>query len=136
SKMPLSTSTKKNFIRVGNVLSLLLLFVANAVSLNWHPSLIDIYYKHLTYLSPSLIFVGIFVLVLYVLLFGFVFYVQFSNAFIIQRVVTSTVGCLLIVSNLLICGWLFSLTSEEFYLSELFMFLALLVTLRFHHNIV
>jgi hypothetical protein len=114
-----SSSTQLKVLRALNFLTLLSSFSSNVYSTVFsHPNVGEISNKHPTYFTPSLIFVGIFWFILYILQFGFAFYAQFSNIYIVQDVVENGVGWWFSLSNLFICGWLFFWVSYRFYKVE------------------
>src|SRR5947207_7407575 len=104
----LSPSTKLKILRIFNILTILLVFFSNAYfAIFSRPSSGDISDKHSTYFTPSLAFVGIFWVILYVLQFGFAFYAQFNNSRVVQETVENDVNWLFSLSNLFMCGWLY-----------------------------
>ncbi|CAG8495908.1 2451_t:CDS:2 [Gigaspora margarita] len=51
-----AVSSKLRLLRAANVVSFLFVFLANVIALTYDPSSTDIHKKHMTYFSPSLIF--------------------------------------------------------------------------------
>ncbi|CAG8568301.1 10785_t:CDS:2 [Cetraspora pellucida] len=129
-------SSKLKLLRVANLLSFLFVFIANVIALTRDPSSADIHKKHMTYFSPSLIFVGIFWILLSALFFIFVVWVQFSDYSNMKRLVTQGIGGLFVLSNILEIGWLVFWMLEQFVISEVFIILNLLVISKIHHNLV
>ncbi|GBB99697.1 hypothetical protein RclHR1_00360046 [Rhizophagus clarus] len=129
-----SPSKKLNVLRVFNVLTILLTFFSTSYSIVFpRPNIGEISNNNPTYFTPSLIFVGIFWFILYILQFGFAFYAQFSNIHIVQDVVEKGVGWWFSLSNLLTCGWLFFWMRESFKISEIFVLLILISTSIAHN---
>src|SRR5581483_7980695 len=105
---PLATRTpskKLKIIRALNIITIILVFSAHSYAA--YSIAIDSSYEPHTYLTPSLIFLGILLSVLYILQFGYAFYGQFYNKTrIVQNIVEKVIGYLFVLSNLFMLGWL------------------------------
>ncbi|RIA92316.1 hypothetical protein C1645_765535 [Glomus cerebriforme] len=130
-------TNKLNLYRIFNVFTVLTFFFSNAYSIVFaRPSIVDISDKYPTYFTPSLIFIGIFWFILYILQFGFVFYAQLNDLHIVQEVVEGVVGWWFSIINLFMCGWLFFWLRENFVLSEIFILLTLISTSIAQHKLI
>src|ERR1043165_6100910 len=108
-------STSLKTLRVFNILSFIASFTASIYAF---PRAEEINHKHNIF-SPSLVLIAILWPIIYLLRFGFVFYVQFSEIAIVQDIVTESIGLLFTLSNLFMLGWLWFWVSmhlfKEFY---------------------
>src|SRR5256885_15129410 len=99
-------STSLKTLRVVNILSFIASFTASIYTFSRAE---EINNEYNNIFSPSLVLIAILWPIIYLLRFGFVFYLQFSEIATIQEVVTESIGWLFILSNLFMLGWLWFL---------------------------
>lgn len=109
-------STSLKTLRIVNILSFIASFVGSTYVYILDPRAREIFHEYNNIFSPSLVLLAILWPIIYLLRFGFVFYIQFSKVSIIQEVVTESIGWLFTLANLFMLGWLWFLV--RIYLKE------------------
>ncbi|EXX71418.1 hypothetical protein RirG_078630 [Rhizophagus irregularis DAOM 197198w] len=128
-------STSLKTLRIVNILSFIASFVGSTYVYILDPRAREITHEYNNIFSPSLILLAILWPIIYLLRFGFVFYIQFSKVSIIQEIVTESIGWLFTLANLFMLGWLWFLLKLNFVGSSFFATLTLLVVSLAHYRL-
>jgi len=128
-------STSLKTLRIANIFSFIANFVGCTYFFILNPRAKEIIHEYNNIFSPSLILLAILWPIIYLLRFGFVFYIQFSKVSIIQDVVNESIGWLFTLTNLFTLGWLWFLLKMNFVGSSFFATLFLLVASLAHYRL-